>query len=101
VSGIPANWLTESMRAVGLDPDALPAPSGPLRHDHLPEGVKPWKDVWSAGQGIDLIDDLPSVAEMVRRLRAEYVAACTVPDMVEAARLADETIEAGRTGCQS
>lgn len=94
VSGIPANWLTESMRAVGLDPDTLPAPSGPLRHDHLPEGVMPWKDVWSAGQGIDLIDDLPSVAEMVRRLRVEYVAACTVPDMAEAARLADETIEA-------
>jgi hypothetical protein len=30
----------------------------------------------------------------VRRLRREYVAACQVPDMAAAARLADEALEA-------
>jgi nitronate monooxygenase len=34
------------------------------------------------------------VAELVRRLRREYVAACQTPDMAEAARLADEALEA-------
>jgi nitronate monooxygenase len=93
ISGVPANWLAESMRTLGLDPDDLPSPLGPMRHDHLPEGVKPWKNLWSAGQGIDLIDDLPTVAELVKRLRAEYVAACSLPDMAEAASLADEATD--------
>jgi nitronate monooxygenase len=54
--------------------------------------VKPWKNLWSAGQGIELITDVPTVAELVRRLRAEYVAACAVPDMAEVARLVDEAL---------
>jgi nitronate monooxygenase len=96
ISGVPANWLAESMRGVGLDPDDLPVPRGRMSHDHLPEGVKPWKNLWSAGQGIDLVDDVPTVAELVRRLRQEYVAACELPDMAAAARLADEALDAGR-----
>lgn len=95
VSGVPANWLAESMRMVGLDPDDLPVPRGRMSHDHLPEAVKPWKNLWSAGQGIDLIDDIPTVADLVRRLRAEYVAACSVPDMADAARLVDEALDVG------
>ncbi|MFN2536662.1 MAG: NAD(P)H-dependent flavin oxidoreductase [Mycobacteriales bacterium] len=92
ISGVPANWLVASMKQVGLDPDDLPEPRGAMRRDHLPEGVKPWKNVWSAGQGIDLIDDLPTVAELVLRLRAEYVEACATSDMAEAARLAERAL---------
>jgi len=44
--------------------------------------------VWSAGQGIGLIHDVPSVRELVRRLQLEYVAACKIPDMADAARAA-------------
>ncbi len=55
--------------------------------DHLPEGVKPWATVWSAGQGVGLIKDIPTIAELVRRLRSEYVAACQTPSMLDAARL--------------
>jgi nitronate monooxygenase len=94
ISGVAANWLTASMRKVGLDPHDLPEPGKAMRHDHLPEGVRPWVNLWSAGQGIDLIEDVPTVAELVRRLRAEYVAACQLPDMAEAARLADEAVSA-------
>jgi nitronate monooxygenase len=90
IAGVPANWMLESIRRVGLDPENLPKPLGRgMRHDHLPPGVTPWKNLWSAGQGVDLIDDVPTVAELVRRLRAEYVAACEAPSLVEAARLAD------------
>jgi nitronate monooxygenase len=93
ISGVPANWLAPSLAHVGLDPDALPAPRGTMRHDHLPPGVKPWKNLWSAGQGIDLVDDLPPVESLVRRLRAEYVEACRVPDMADAARLAAAAVD--------
>jgi nitronate monooxygenase len=87
--------MIESMRLVGLDPDNLPKPTGRgMRHDHLPEGVTPWKNLWSAGQGIDLIEDVPSVAELVRRLRREYVAACEAPSFIEAARLVDAALDA-------
>ena len=94
IAGVPANWMIESMRRVGLDPDNLPKPVGRgMRHDHLPDGVTPWKNLWSAGQGVDLIDDIPSVAELVRRLRAEYVAACQTPSLIDAARLVDQALD--------
>ncbi len=86
IAGVAANWLVPSIRGAGLDPDDLPTPSGRgMRHDHLPAGAHPWKNIWSAGQGIDLIDDVPSVQELVSRLRAEYVQACRTPDMAAAA----------------
>ena len=86
IAGVAANWLVPSIRAAGLDPDALPQPLGRgMRHDHLPAGAQPWKTIWSAGQGIDLIHDIPGVHDLVLRLRAEYVAACRLPDMAQAA----------------
>lgn len=90
VNGMPASWLKASMREVGLDPDNLSYI--PPRHntDHLPAGKTPWRNIWSGGQGIGLIHDLPSVAELVARLQREYIEACAVPDMAAAARAALE-----------
>jgi nitronate monooxygenase len=91
IAGVAANWLTESMRTVGLDPGDLPkATAGKMGYSHLPEGVKPWKNLWSAGQGVELIDDIPSVADLVARLRDEYVRACDIPDMARAASTVNE-----------
>lgn len=91
VNGMPASWLKASLREIGLDPEELFIPEA-RGTDHLPAGKTPWRDIWSAGQGIGLIDDLPSVAELVRRLQQEYVAACEAPNMAAAARTA---LEAG------
>jgi nitronate monooxygenase len=33
---------------------------------------KAWKDIWGSGQGIGLIEDSPSVEELVGRLKSEY-----------------------------
>lgn len=87
VNGLPASWLKESIRATGMDPDNLPIPEG-RSTDHLPEGIVPWRDIWSGGQGIQLIHDIPSVAELVQRLQAEYLTACAIPDMAAAASAA-------------
>jgi nitronate monooxygenase len=94
VAGVAANWIVESLRMAGLDPDALPQPLGRgMRHDHLPNTAKPWVNIWSAGQGIDLISDIPTVAELVSRLRKEYLAACDVASMASAALLAEQALE--------
>jgi nitronate monooxygenase len=87
VNGLPASWLKASLRDAGLDPDNLFIPTG-RGTDHLPEGKTPWRDIWSGGQGIGLIDDIPSVAELVERLQREYLSACAVPDMSTAVRAA-------------
>ena len=87
ITGTPASWLKASLREIGLDPDNLAIPEG-RSTSHLPAGKTPWRDIWSGGQGIGLIDDLPSVAELVRRLQREYIAACAVPDMAAQARAA-------------
>jgi len=69
-----------------MDPSNLPKPpNGKIGYGHLPPGVKPWKNLFSAGQGMALIEDIPSVAELVGRLRDEYVVACATPDMADAA----------------
>lgn len=90
VNGLPAMWLKASLREAGLDPDALFIPEG-RSTDHLPAGRTPWRDIWSGGQGIGLIDDIPPVADLVRTLRAEYIAACALPDMASAARDAQDS----------
>lgn len=88
ITGISANWLAASIRMAGLDPAALPPPleRGSTRK-HLPPGAIPWINVWSGGQGAALIEDIPTVADLVLRLRAEYLAACAIPDMRDAAHI--------------
>lgn len=69
VSGMPANFLKPSILAAGLDPGA--------RRGEVDIGagdVKAWRDVWSAGQGVGAISDIPTTAELVDRLAAEYSA---------------------------
>lgn len=76
-TGVHGNYLRESIAAVGLDPDNLPqtelARTGMPRLDGA--GAKAWKDIWGAGQGIGVIDDIPDVATLVARLEEEYRAA--------------------------
>lgn len=75
VSGIPANFLTPSLIANGIDPKTLP--------EHkldMADEAKAWKTVWSAGQGAGAVHDILPVAELVGRLRDEYAEACAVFD---------------------
>lgn len=71
ISGVNANFMCQSIVAAGLDPDNL-APHGAL---DMQNEAKAWKTVWSAGQGVGSIDDIPGAAELCRRLVAEYEAA--------------------------
>lgn len=80
INGVPANWLKPSMRRVGLDPDRLPPhPEGTHGHGHLPPGVLPWSNLWSAGQGVETIRRVEPISDIVDALEAGYIAACAVP----------------------
>lgn len=75
VSGIPANFLTPSLIANGIDPKTLP--------EHkldMADEAKAWKTVWSAGQGAGAVHDILPTEQLVRRLRDEYAEACAVFD---------------------
>jgi nitronate monooxygenase len=75
-SGVHGSYLKPSIRAAGLDPDTLAAaPPGQMNYDKREERPKAWKDIWSAGQGVGNITDVPPVAELVDRLEGEYRAA--------------------------
>ena len=81
-NAVPAMWMKKSIRELGMDPENLPTPGAVRDISHLPQGVKPWVNLWSGGQGIDLIHDIPPVADLVDRLRQEYLTAAAVPAMV-------------------
>ena len=70
VSGIPANFMTKSLEANGIDPKTLP--------EHkldMGEEARAWKTVWSAGQGAGSVHDIIPAADLVARLRDEYAQA--------------------------
>ena len=70
------------MRAAGIDPDALEGSQNGGKDDlfaSLDGKPKAWKEVWSAGQGIGSIRDVPGVAELVERMRREYAEASSAP----------------------
>jgi len=76
VSGVPANFLQASLEANGFDVAALARRglgSGKLKD--LGDEAKAWKVIWSAGQGVGAIRDLPGTAELCARLKQEFDAA--------------------------
>ena len=73
ISGVHANFMRQSIEAAGLDPNDLP-PHGEM---NMATEHRAWKNVWSAGQGVTGIDDIPSTADLCARLIDEYHEAMT------------------------
>jgi nitronate monooxygenase len=71
-TGVHGNYIRESIVAAGLDPNNLPDSSKHAMNFSDGSSAKAWKDVWGAGQGVGLTNDVPSVAELVARLKDEY-----------------------------
>ena len=77
-TGVAGNYLLPSIIAAGLDPASLALPgSSKSYRSREKSGVAAWRDIWSAGQGVGSIEDVPTVAELVDRLAAEFAAART------------------------
>ncbi|HAN30245.1 MAG TPA: hypothetical protein DCQ06_01485 [Myxococcales bacterium] len=75
ISGIPASFLAPSLVAAGIRLEDLPAHKEINLGEELDTESKAWKDIWSAGQGVGTIDDVPTVAELVSRFKAQYLQA--------------------------
>jgi nitronate monooxygenase len=73
-TGVHGNYLKKSIVRAGLDPDDLPQ-SDKSKMSFGSGTAKAWRDIWGAGQGVGMMDDVPTTAEMVRRLKVEYEAA--------------------------
>ena len=73
-TGVHGSYLKGSIENAGLDPDQLPDAdkstmnfsSGGNTHK------KAWRDIWSAGQGVGSMNDIPTVADLVTRMEQEY-----------------------------
>lgn len=75
ISGVNANFLAESIRKSGID---LEAPGHERAFDvvtELGDQAKAWRDIWSAGQGVGGLHDVPFSRELIHRMRAEFCAA--------------------------
>lgn len=79
ISGTNANFLWPSLEQAGFERSQLVAGHTKGKLHDLADEARAWRDVWSAGQGVATIHDVPTVAELVDRLEAEYLAACALP----------------------
>ena len=82
-TGLETNMLRPSIAAAGRDPDNLPL-RGSIdiskdinaaerdTPDAPGSSAKRWKDIWSAGHSVSGVADIPSVAELIERTKAEY-----------------------------
>lgn len=78
VSGIPANFLRPSLEAMGITQemwDTKAKMDFGKELDAAKAEAKAWKTIWSAGQGVATIHDTISVAELVDRLKTEFILA--------------------------
>lgn len=73
-TGVHGNYLKGSIRAAGMDPDALPD-SDPTKMNFGADKTKAWKDIWGCGQGIGAVDAVVGAGALVDRLAREYEAA--------------------------
>ena len=83
-TGIHGNYIRQSIINSGLDPKNLPAPqpkqldlNAAQKSGKEKSEAKAWKDIWGAGQGVGLIEDIPNMGQIVDRLEQEFLHAKT------------------------
>ena len=81
VTNVLANWLRPTLVRAGIDPtDFLVNPKVDFSDNSLIEKQRVrWTTVWSAGHGVGCVRRVDTVAELVARLRREYLQACDLP----------------------
>ena len=78
-TGLPANMLSPSIRAAGLDPKRLDESINEERaraeFSGDRAGPRRWRDIWSAGHTVSGVTGIESVADLVERTAREYATA--------------------------
>ena len=72
ITGALGNWMRASVEAAGLTEEAMKAVVKIDFSQDMHAGTKAWKHVWSAGQGVGLVNTPESVADVVETLVRQY-----------------------------
>lgn len=77
MTGVPASFLIPSLDEWGLDAENLASAAIDAKTRLVRRGAdegKVWRDIWSAGQAVGAIHDIPTVAALCRDLARDYAA---------------------------
>lgn len=77
-TGVPGNYLRQSIVAAGLDPgelQALEKRGMSFAERKAAEAVKAWRDIWGAGQSVGAISNILPAGDVIAGMRAEYLRA--------------------------
>lgn len=75
-TGVWGNYLKDSVRNAGMDPDNLPlGDAKDMKFSSTGSKPKAWKTIWGSGQGIGAVKEVVPAAELVARIEREYHAA--------------------------
>ena len=72
ITGALGNWMRASVEAAGLTEESMKAVAKIDFSQDMHAGTKAWKHVWSAGQGVGLVHEPESVADVVATLLRQY-----------------------------
>ena len=72
ITGALGNWMRASVEAAGLTEESMKAVAKIDFSQDMHAGTKAWKHVWSAGQGVGLVNTPESVADVVETLVRQY-----------------------------
>ncbi len=73
ISGVPANFLKESLIKSGIPPEMWKMSNKVDFGKELDSEAKAWSTIWSAGQGVATIKDTLPTAELITRLKREFL----------------------------
>jgi nitronate monooxygenase len=72
VSGVPANWLRESLQTAGIVlGTAVGAPA--IDFSSQKSAARAWKNIWGAGHGVGAIRAVEPVKAIVEQLHDEFM----------------------------
>ncbi len=72
-TGVPANFLLPSIEKAGIAPGELDQPKGNISFDDDDSMGSAWKDIWSAGKGVDSIHNVLPVAKLINQLKLDWL----------------------------
>ncbi|GAA4278304.1 NAD(P)H-dependent flavin oxidoreductase [Aquimarina mytili] len=75
ISGVHANFLGPSLKAMGITEEMLARKKKVDFGDELTvdeNEAKAWSTIWSAGQGVATISNSPSVSDLISELKTEF-----------------------------
>ena len=71
MTGVACSWLKENLVAAGFD-DSRIASTAKIDFSDVHGELKPWKNIFGAGQGVGQVDSAATNAEVAAQLIGEY-----------------------------